>query len=99
MGLSVGVVSIDYLYEPQPPVSDFLKRLALNPNLESGNDGDYWGGGWGGNSFLEFELSVLMARAHSWCNERDINASEQIALITWLSSLPWRDGYVMLHLS
>ena len=33
MALSVGVVSINYLDVPQPPVSDFLKDLAMNPSL------------------------------------------------------------------
>ena len=44
MGLSVGVVSIEYLDEPQPPVSDFLKDLAMDPPVGSDeDDGDYWG--------------------------------------------------------
>ena len=97
MALSVGVVSIEYLAEPQPPVSDFLKYLAMNPNLGL-DDGDYWGGGWGENIFLEFELSALMERADSWCAERGIGASGRADLLAWVSSLPSRDDYVMLHL-
>lgn len=97
MALSVGVVSIDYLDEPQPPVSDFLKDLALNPNL--GNDGDYWGGGWEENTFLEFEQATLAERADNWCAERGIDASGRTTLMTWLSGLSWRDGYIMLHLA
>ena len=74
MGLSVGVVSIDYLDEPQPPVSDFLKELAMNPNLGM-EEGDSWGGGWGENTFVEFELSALIERADSWCTDRGIGVN------------------------
>ena len=74
MGLSVGVVSIDYLDEPQPPVSDFLKELAMNPNLGM-EEGDSWGGGWGENTFVEFELSSLIERADSWCTDRGIGVN------------------------
>ncbi len=99
MGLSVGVVSIDYLDEPQPPVSDFLKELAMNPDLGVGeDDGDSWGGGWGENTFLEFEQPTLTERAGNWCTEKGVSASERTALMTWLSGLPWREGYVILHL-
>ena len=98
MGLSVGVVSIDYLDEPQPPVSDFLKELAMNPNLGM-EEGDSWGGGWGENTFVEFELSALIERADSWCTDRGIGVNGRTVLLEWLSSLPWRNGYVMLHLN
>ena len=96
MGLSVGVVSIDYLDEPQPPVSDFLKDLAANPNVGIDNG---WGGGWSENTFLEFELSALIERADSWCCERGLGGSERTAVIDWVSDLPSRGGYVMLHLA
>jgi hypothetical protein len=98
MGLSVGVVSIDYLDEPQPPVSDFLKELAINPDLGLDDDRDYWGGGWGENTFLEFDQPTLTGRAENWCTGRSIDASGRAVLLAWLSGLPWRDGYVMLHL-
>ena len=74
MGLSVGVVSIDYLDEPQPPVSDFLKELAMNPNVGIDAD-DYWGGGWADNSFLEFQRPALTRRACNWCADKSIDAS------------------------
>ena len=96
MGLSVGVVTIDYLDEPQPPVSNFLKDLAMNPTLEL--EGDHWGGGWSEHTFLEFEQAVLAERAESWCTERGIDANGWVALSAWISGLPDRDGYVMLHL-
>ena len=97
MGLSVGVVSINYLDEPKPPVSDFLKDLAMSPDL--GMEGDHWGGGWNENTFVEFEQAVLIERANDWCTERGIGASRQAELLAWISSLPGRDGYVMLHLN
>ena len=96
MGLSVGVVSIDYLDEPRPPVSDFLKDLAMNPAL--GFDGDHWRGGWGENTFLEFEQALLLKRAENWCSEEGLDASGQADVIAWVSALPSRDGYIMLHL-
>ena len=98
MGLSVGVVSIDYLDEPQPPVSDFLKELAMNPNVGIDAD-DYWGGGWADNSFLEFQRPALTRRACNWCADKSIDASGRTVLLEWFSSLPWRNGYVMLHLN
>lgn len=98
MGLSIGVVSIAYLDEPQPPVSDFLKDLATNPDLDIG-DADYWGGGWGENTFLEFDQLALTERADNWCTENSIDASGRTALTAWLSGLPWRGDYIMLHLA
>ena len=97
MGLSVGVVNIDYLEEPRPPVSDFLKDLVMNPHLGI-EGGDYWGGGWGENSFLEFQRSELTERASGWCAGKGIDTIGRTALLAWLSGLPWRDGNVMLHL-
>lgn len=96
MGLSVGVVSIDYLDEPQPPLSDFLKDLAMNPNL--GMDSDHWGGGWGENTFLEFEQDALTELADNWCTEKGVGAEGRATLTAWVSNLPDRNGYVMLHL-
>ena len=94
MGLSVGVVSIDYLAVPQPPVSDFLKDLLLNPQLAM----DDWGGGWADNSFLEFQRAAFSKRARNWCTEAGIDESGRKAIRAWIRALPWRDGYVMLHL-
>ena len=100
MGLSVGVVSIDYLDEPQPPVSDFLKDLAADPSIGTADDSnDYWGGGWGENTLLEFELSALIEGADIWSIAEDIGESGWAELQTWLSNLPTRNGYVMLHLA
>ena len=96
MGLSVGVVTIDYLDVPRPPVSDFLKDLAMNPSI--GLEGDHWGGGWGENTFLEFEKDVLAERADHWCTERGISGTGRAVLNNWISGLPDRNGYVMLHL-
>ena len=100
MALSVGVVTIEYLAEPQPPVSDFLKDLAADPSIGTEDDSNnYWGGGWGENTFLEFELSALIAGADVWSIVNDLGEDEWTSLETWLSNLPSRDGYVMLHLA
>ena len=40
MGLSVGVVTIEYLEEPIPPVCDFLEQLKFDPFLGE-QDFDY----------------------------------------------------------
>ena len=98
MSLSVGVVSINYLDVPQPPVSDFLKDLAMNPSLGT-QDGNYWGGGWSENTFLEFELEALVEGAEIWCDDRDIDGSRRTTLVAWVSNLPSNHGYVMLHLA
>ena len=76
MGLSVGVVRIDYLVEPRPPVSDFLKELATNPDFGVDDGNSYnWSGGWGENTFLEFDQPTLIERADNWCTERRVDAS------------------------
>ena len=97
MSLSVGVVSINYLKVPQPPVADFLKDLAMNPSIGS-EDGNYWGGGWSENTFLEFELEALVEGTEIWCDDKDVDDGGRTALVTWVSSLPSNNGYVMLHL-
>ena len=97
MSLSVGVVRINYLEVPQPPVSDFLKDLTMNPNLGA-EDGNYWGGGWSENTFLEFELEALVEGAKIWCDDKDVEDSGRTALVAWVFDLPSNEGYVMLHL-
>jgi len=90
----VGVVSIDYLDDPKPPVSDFLMHLLLNPHLRIDDESD----DWSNNSFLEFKKSSLRKRARIWSSEKAIEPKEQKYLMRWLSRLPWKDDYVMLHL-
>ena len=54
----------------------------MNPDLGVGeDDGDSWGGGWGENTFLEFEQPTLTERAGNWCTEKGVSASERTALI------------------
>ena len=97
MGLSVGVVRIDYLDEPQTPVSDFLKHLAMNSSLGLSN-GELWGGGWDGNMFLEFERNTLVEGAELWCNDGGVSDTERAELLVWITNLPAQTGYVMLHI-
>ena len=84
-----------------PDEQEWLFRaLAINPDLGV-NEGDSynWVGGWGENTFLEIDEPALIERAGNWCTERRIDANVRDALSTWLSGLPWRDGYLMLHLA
>ncbi len=97
MALSVGVVSIEYLDEPQSPVSDFLKHLSMNLFLGLEN-GECWGGSWEGNAFLEFGRDALVESAELWCDDGGIDDSDRAALLAWITALPWRNGYIMLHL-
>ena len=97
MGLSVGVVNIEYLDEPESPVSDFLKELAANPEFGI-DDGDSWGGGWAENTFIEFQKSALMERAKKWCAQKGIGPKGRTSLMTWIASLPYRNECVILHL-
>ena len=97
MGFTIGLVSIEYLKEPEPPVLDFFKDLAMNPSL--GLDEDSWGGGWEENTFLEFNQTALRKRAQDWCAETGISADGQATLMSWLSELPWQDDCLMLHLA
>lgn len=99
MGLSVGVVSIEYLDEPGGPVDAFLKTLLLNPDYGLGEDDDgAWGGGWAGNSFHEFERATLTGQADAWCDNTNLDAASRAAVLAWLAALPWQGDMIMLHL-
>ncbi len=109
MGMSVGVVTIKYLDEPGKSVRDFLFHLASDVSLGFDDD-EYeatthddehytWGGGWGGNTFVEFSWSYLEWRAGRWVDSEDMGAEGKTALEHWIASLPWQDDMVMLHLN
>ena len=40
----------------------------------------------------------LMERAINWCSEQGIVGVAQEELLNWLANLPWKYGYVRLHL-
>lgn len=100
MELDVGVVTVEYLPEPQPPVYDFLCDMLLDPY--TGTDEDYedddWGGNWDDNGVYEFSRDGLLSRANNWANDSAINESEKNDLLSWVEALPWRNDMVSLHL-
>ena len=102
MGLDVGVVAINYIPDPQPPVYDFLYDMLLNPytGIDDGHDDDeeYWGGSWSGNEFYEFGRAGLISRVENWARARAVSMAEKDDLISWVEALPWHDDMVMLHL-
>ena len=108
MGMSVGVVTIKYLDEPSEPVRDFLFHLASDVSLGF-NDEEYeeetddvepytWGGGWEGNTFVEFSRPYLDWKANQWVNSQDIDTETKDAIQSWIADLPWNNDMIMLHL-
>ena len=61
MSLSVGVVSIEYLEQPAPPVRDFL--VDLSSNSYTGLNDDDEGAFWAEGGLFECESDGLMSRA------------------------------------
>ena len=108
MAMDVGVVTINYLERPGTPVRDFLFHLASDVSLgfndeeyeeETHDDEHYtWGGGWGGNTFVEFSRPYLDWKANQWVNSQDIGTEAKDAVESWLAELPWTDDIIMLHL-
>ena len=103
MGLDVGVVSIQYLDQPQEPVYAFLNYLldeaAWGLEAEE-NDEFVWDASWAGNGLVEFDQSYLERRMTQWMTDNNLGDTERVSLADWVSSLPWRDnGIIMLHLS
>lgn len=105
MSLSIGVVNINYLEQPGPPVYGFMQALMENPEVGLGDDRDdavdgYWDGGSGENAFCEFSREGLANRANGWATEQGLRPAAGEVLLNWLERLPYRDdNTVMLHLS
>ena len=102
MSLSVGVVDINYLEQPNQPVYGFLQTLMENPDVGIGGDVDdegYWGDGWDGNAFYEFYRDGLIDRADGWATEKALSSAERATLLNWIENLPYRGDSIMLHLS
>lgn len=97
MGLSVGVVRIEYLDDPISPVSDFLAALAMNPSAGLNEDDD--DPSWADGGLFECESDDLMYRAVNWCNANQIQPGGRAVLISWVAALPSQNGYVMLHIA
>ena len=100
MGLDVGVVTFEYLPEPQPPVHDFLYDLLLDPytGIDEEYEDDDWGGSWDDNGMYEFSRSGLTSRAKIWAGDRSIGQSGENGLLNWIEALPWRNDIVSLHI-
>ncbi len=106
MSLSIGVVNINYLEPPGPPVYRFMWALLENPAVGLGDDRSdevdgYWDGGSGENAFCEFDREGLAARANGWATGQGLSAAERASLLDWVDALPYRvdTGAIMLHLS
>ena len=112
MGLDIGVVSIQYLERPEPPMYEFMLDLRLNSMIglrdyyadsDSRDDADDMDDGgsdeiWNDGGFCEFTRNGLMKRASGWAIRKNLTPSEKAQLWDWIASLPWRNDFLMLHL-
>ena len=113
MGLSVGVVSIEYRHDPPQPVPDFFRSLISDPNIgdypdyddfdDDGDEGEgegvgYWCGTMDDIGILDVSRYGLAELAENWCRDGNLDAASQNELLTWIANLPWKDGSVRLHL-
>ena len=103
MGLDVGVVTIKYLERPGQPVYAFLCHMAGDINLglydsEYENDADYpgypytWGGGWEGNTLVDYSQPYLSWKAAQWADRQGISSQEKEELERWIAGLLWNDA-------
>ncbi len=111
MGLSVGVVSIEYRHDPPQPIPDFFRYLISDPNIRDYADYDdfdddgedeggrfgYWCGTMDDVGIFDIDRYGLTERAENWCSDRNLDATARDELLTWLANLPWKDGSVRLH--
>jgi len=113
MGLSVGVVSIEYSHNPPQIIQDFFRDLISSPNIGEyagyvdfdavgGNGEDagigYWCGSMDNVGILDVNRYGLTECVESWRRDRNHNVVAQDELLAWLASLPWKDGCIRLHL-
>ena len=101
MGLDVGVVTFEYLPEPQPPVHDFLYDMLLDPytGIDEEYEDDDWGGNWDDNGMYEFSHDGLISRARNWADGHSISESAKNDLLSWVEDLPWQNDMVSLHIA
>ena len=111
MGLSVGVVSIDYNHDLPQPLPGFLRTLISDQNIvdyadyddfespgEEGKRVGYWCGIMDDVGILDVDRYRLTERAENWCRDRNLSAAARHELLTWIATLPWKDSSVRLHL-
>ncbi len=106
MSLSIGVVNINYLEPPNPPMHGSMWDFMADPEVRLGDDPGvdegYWdGGGNGENAFYQFYRDELVKRANTWAAEQNLNAIDQSALVNWIENLPYQNetDIITLHLS
>ena len=101
MGLSVGVVSIEYQHNPPGTVRNFLGSLVDAPDIgifsPEGASG-YWCGMLDDEGLLGIHQDEITARAEDWCAAGKIPDAARAELMAWLAGLPWKDGFARLHL-
>ncbi|MYC33762.1 MAG: hypothetical protein F4X64_11375 [Chloroflexi bacterium] len=102
MGLSIGVVTIDYLPQPPQPMYKFMQDLMADPgvgtDMDLFDDAEPWEAGDGENVFYEFERDELLRRADGWAAKQHIDAADRATLLQWVDHLPYRGDFIMLHL-
>jgi hypothetical protein len=113
MGLSIGVVNVNYLHEPAQPIFDFMSELRSLPrtglheyyrDLENRDEDDPLGCEddddeyWDDGGFCEFWRIGMIRRATGWAILENLAQSERALLLDWIANLPWSDDYIMLHL-
>ncbi len=92
MGLDVGTVRINYLPRPSGATYRFAWHLAKE------RDDDAWQVFTGENVFTEFEFDHLIVRAADYIASEGLDSVAAHQVMRWVRGLPWRDGYIMLHL-
>ena len=103
MGLDVGVVTVQYLERPRQPVYGFLGHMAGDINLgwqdpDFENDPDYvgdgymWGGGWEGNTVVDYTRQYLNWKAAQWADSQGISPEGKAELERWIADLPYNDA-------
>ena len=101
MGLSVGVVSIEYDHNPPRTVREFFSDLMSDSDMDVLDDGEsagFWSGEMDEAGMLDLFQDELTSHAENWCNAKGITGAERDELLDWFAKLPWKYGSIRLHL-
>lgn len=101
MGLSVGVVSIEYDHNPPRTVREFFSDMIADPDIDDLDDGEsagYWSGDMDETGMLDLFQDKITSRAENWCRARGATDAERGELLDWFAKLPWKYGSIRLHL-
>ena len=91
MGLSVGIVTIDYDHSPPLSVRDFLTDFSSDPALGDYDDDaadGYWPGDMDEAGILLIHQEEATERAENWCRDQNLADAARDELLTWLGNLP-----------